>query len=543
MRRLCAALAATLALAARAQNPSTVPDEDETWHTRLVLHARYTARSNEPGTWVYFDPSTKTFDVSSYLTPSEDDRYGSMFASFGVDGRFLGGDLLLHFTADTGELRAEHLPGVRWACASNKSGTGLDVVGSGKCNAAIGAMPQFAVPVETTVPEGRTTITANGRPVAQEFGRTLFVREAYLSWSFGKNDFATVRGGRKRFSVADGYVYDDYGSGLGVDLDLGALGPSFDVGADLVTPTRDFKRPGSPISPLLSLHADWLPSLFEHAGLFFAAYRDVTGSVAELFRSAALEPYVVQLQGAVAGTSGYQLAAQGLARTLGFPAQSTATLVWLGTSGNLFPRRGHSLAWTAAIVRGQASGLLYDPIFENPDRTFDFDVAGSLVSLRYTLDLPRDTRAGAFFLYETGGSPPQAAAAAGRPVYRGFVGISPYVTTTNIFFNGGFAESFAARQATAPGMNARGVIAPGLTFGWEPSLDFDVDARGAWLFADEPGPYGGVTYGPEADLNVTWSPTEHLVFGLEADVLVPGDFFEAGPPVTKLIFAVDVVKL
>jgi hypothetical protein len=124
--------------------------------------------------------------------------------------------------------------------------------------------------------------------------------------------------------------------------------------------------------------------------------------------------------------------------------------------------------------------------------------------------------------------------------YRGFVGVSPYLTETNLFFGGGLSESFADRQASAPGVNGRGVIAPVLNVRAEPSEETTLGVKAAWLRAPVPGPFGGRTYGTEVDLEASFKVTRWLVLGAELDALFPGDFFRGREPVTKAILGLDL---
>ncbi|HYQ82343.1 MAG TPA: hypothetical protein VEP68_12610, partial [Anaeromyxobacteraceae bacterium] len=120
------------------------------------------------------------------------------------------------------------------------------------------------------------------------------------------------------------------------------------------------------------------------------------------------------------------------------------------------------------------------------------------------------------------------------------LGVTPYVTDLNLFFNGGIAESFADRRATAPGVNGRGVVAPGLSLAWDPSVELSLEGRGAWLWADQSGPYGGRVYGVELDLNASWSPWPWLALLLEADLLFPGDFFPSSAVMHRFILGVNL---
>jgi hypothetical protein len=168
-------------------------------------------------------------------------------------------------------------------------------------------------------------------------------------------------------------------------------------------------------------------------------------------------------------------------------------------------------------------------------------VLGELAHLRLRARVSRVVELGGFFLFLSGDEPPTARARRGLPEqYGGFLGISPYVTDTNLFFNGGVSDSFASRQATAPGVNGRGVIAPGLTAAWDPAPAFGAEARAAYLVAPHPGPFGGRVYGPEADLVLTWSPARWLQFAAEGDALFPGNFFAGRSTITKVVLGVDV---
>jgi hypothetical protein len=524
-----AALALAVALAVSAARADGVS-------VQAILHVRATGIENLPGEDVLYDRAARTFELSRYLVPSEDARYGSTYASLSLDGGGLGGSLRWRLAVDTGELRRRAFPLVAPVCWT-RSGTGLADFPSTDCALypRDGTLRPVVFPAEETR-RGDRELTSNGRPFSDELEATLLVREAYAALSFGRADLATVRVGRKRVSVGDGFVYDDYATGAEVALDLGAVGPPFVVTASLFQPTRDAPGTVAGISPFVAVRADFLPSLFEHAGLFVAAHRDRTGSVAELFRGAIVERRVADLARAQSGTTAYQEANQMLARTLAEPLESDATLAWAGTSGRLAPGRGQRLAWTAALLRGRIERIAID----GTDLTLaeDLTLRGRLLSLAWDVDVGRRLGLGAFFLHLSGGTFP-AIGADGE--YRGFLGIAPFVTTTNLFFGGGLSESFAARQSTAPGVNGRGVTAPGLSLTFDATDALGLELRGAWLVAPVEGPYGGRIYGTEVDATLSWSPRPWLVVGAELDVLFPGDFFAGDETVYKTVLAVDLL--
>jgi hypothetical protein len=524
-----APLAAALALALAAP---ALADDDTEVRGRALLHLRITDLRNVPDGQVLFDPSTRTFAVRNYLGPGPAERYASSFVSAGLDGFAFSDRLRFALTVDTGEVRRTRLPQTAIVCPSAVSPSGLDLSGSPGC----------LVPLRLPVPSTRLgpyQVTSNLRPIEEEAEATLFVREAFVAASVGRAAFATLRAGRRHVIVGDGFVYDDYGLGLEADLDLGAIGPAWDVGLAAFYPTRDLPTGAALRSPLLALRVDHLPSLFEHAGIFAAFAHDETGSVSELFRSATMESEAMRIRGTAPGTPEYVAASRNLAATLSHRLQGSSNLVWVGTSGHLLVGGGHEASWTAALLAGRIHLLL--PRAALPPIEVDAGALGELVSLRYRKALG-EASVGAFFLWQSGDLPPAEKARLGLSRdYRGFLGVAPYVSATNLFFQGGVSESFAARQATAPGVNARGVVAPGLTASWDPRRGLALDAKGAFLLADEVGPFGGRVYGTELDVSATWSPAGWLSVVAEGDALWPADFFDSRRTVTKLVLGVDLV--
>jgi hypothetical protein len=515
----------------------------DTVSVQAMLHVRSTWLENPPGTEVLFDRSTQTFDLSRYLVGGDRTRYGSTYAAFSLQGSGLGGDLVWRVALDTGELRRTQYPDVTTVCRTPDAaspGVPNPLTGTGitsNVSLVSCARPPHLVDLEDTrLLPGQ--LTANGRSVASELRATAFVREAYAAYSFGRAGFATIRAGRKRASVADGYVYDDYATGAELALDVGAIGPPLSVTASLFQPTRDFPKQVDGISPFAALRVDWLPSLFEHAGLFLAVHRDRTGSVAELFRGAIVERHVALLEDAAPGTERFVNQNRLLAGILGQRLASDATMSWAGTSGRIVPWRHQRLGWTAAILRGRVARVSTGSATALPI-AHDVRLDGRLLSGTWNTDLGDRVGIGAFFLHLSGGEFPAGNDATGT--YRGFLGIAPFVTATNLFFAGGLSESFAARQSSAPGVNGRGVTAPGVTLTFDPVSAVGVDLKAAYLVAPVKGPFGGSVYGTEADAGVSWAIRDGIILGAELDVLWPGDFYLGTKTVYKAIVGLDVV--
>ena len=298
-----AALAAVLAAA------SLEAGADDGVRAQATLHLRATSTHNVPDALVLFDPVRSTFDSESYLQPDGSGRYGSAFASVRLEGTLLHRDLRWVLAADTGELRRQAFPQPMDVClvTALRSRTGL-TTGSG-CRAT-----SPVVQLDSTT-LGSPRVTSNGRPLRDEVRKTLLLREAYAAYSFGRAGFATLRAGRRRMSIGDGFIHDDYSTGVELDLDLGAIGPRWDLSFGVYLPGRDFPSTASGVSPVAVVRADFLPSLFERAGVFVAGLRDRSGSVAELVRSSVVEWGVGNLSRAF-GTSAEAAAGRLLAQAL-----------------------------------------------------------------------------------------------------------------------------------------------------------------------------------------------------------------------------------
>ncbi|MBI5069243.1 MAG: hypothetical protein HZB56_13490 [Deltaproteobacteria bacterium] len=508
---------------------------------RALLHTRVTAQQGEPRLEPRFDASTLAFQVGDYFTPAPAERHGSLFLAADLSGRTGPWRWALGF--DSGELRRTPSPPFASICLSRPAQpTGLALADGGACaGALLGREVVVQVP---SAGRDTTRLTAGGRAPREELRQTLFVREAWVGITTGRNDFAFLRAGRHRFSVADGLVYDDYGLGLEARLDLGALGPSWEVHGAAFLPTRDWPDAGTARSPLLFLRLDRMLSLFDHVGAFAAYFHDDAGEVASLFRGSAVEVSSLRLQGLTPAPStvqpggvvpsAYQQEARTLAAALGGPVDGTADLVWGGLSAGLSFGRGHRVSAAAAVVAGTVRFTV--PL------AFEASVLGWAASAAYEVRVHRDLLLGARFLFLSGDAPPEEKVRFSLPHrYGGFVGVAPWITATNLFFKGGLSETFAARQASAPGVNGRGVLGPVLRALWEPAESFQAELRGAWLEAPVTGPFGGRVYGPEVDVNLRWSPLAWLSLSLEADQLWSGSFY--GPdraPVRKLILGVDL---
>jgi hypothetical protein len=449
-------------------------------------------------------------------------------------------------TADTGELRRERPHRTGQVCWSDATDSGLAVPGSAQCGLFRRGrgFSRVVVPVEEVGREDDARLTSSGRPFDEEVRHTLLLREAYATYRFGRAGFLTFTVGRKRMAVAEGYVHDDYATGVELEADLGAIGPQWALSFALFQPTRDLPGQVADLSPMAVLRVDYLPSLFDRAGFFVAGLRERTGGLANVYRGALEERLVVAAEGNDPGTLLHRRANQLLAATAVADLQGEGTLGWAGTTGRITVARGHRLAWTAALLGGRIRSIQVGA--RATTLAEEIALRGQLASVRWDFDLASTLSAGAWFLYLSGDTLPGGQLdAEGRIVpvtgaYRAFVGVAPYLTETSIFFGGGLSGGYADRRIIAPGVNGRGVLAPGLSLRWDPLERLTARARGAWLRAAAEGPFGGRGYGAEVDLELSWEATRWLVLGAELDALLPGDFFRGRDPITRALLAASV---
>jgi hypothetical protein len=375
------------------------------------------------------------------------------------------------------------------------------------------------------------SVTANGRPIGDEAQESFFVREIFAEARLGERDWLEIRAGKQALSAGGGFLMDNYALGLFFQADLEeARAAPLRLELDAVFPNGDFSAAGKR-SPLVYLEASWLKSWLEEIGLFAGYFHDGDSNLAEILRSVMLE---VVLHGDIAQTADPQLV---YAATLEADIQTQGDLFYLGAHGNLLFSRG-SLSWTAAVEFGTFTHVTNLPrmgVFPGVTRQGQSECLGGLVHLAAHWDLAETLTLGGFFLYLSGETF-QADDIRQRGVGRfgSFIGVFPWITATNLFFSGGMNQTFAARTLSASGVNARGVIAPGLTLGWDILEPLGLRLVGAALFSQ--GAHldsGGRFYGLEADVNLSWDISPHLQLLAETDVFWTGNFFDFEKPLEK----------
>jgi hypothetical protein len=503
--------------------------EDAPLWARAGIAPRYTWQAGLPSTLVLFDGAARAFAADRYLTPGPalDYASGLVFVSAGWTATsWLGFRLDL----DSGLVRSQRFPSTATVCPSPTSPSGLALASGGGCSTSV------RYTLATTTP-GPSELTSNGQSFASEASQTAFIRQLYVEASAGRAGALHAKLGRQRLRIADGFVYDDWGLGLDVDLDVGAFGPPLAFSASVFYPSRAWPSGSDWKYPVVAATAEWTPSLGEWVGLWGAWSSDSTGDAAAILEQGLVENDVVELLRTTPGSIAYRAASRRMANLLTSPSRGSSSLGWIGASGRLELSTWSEVKFTAGVAFGTVGTYGSTALAATP---VDVPALGWLLSARVVAQPGGGFTISPFFIWLTGDATPSTQQVlSGSGTWGGFLAISPYITATNLFFQGGISESYADRQASASGVNARGVVAPGLEVRWS-SGSFDATAKVARLWADEASALGGASYGPEADLNLSWSPWRWISLLAEADVLAMGNFFPGQGLARKFILGVNV---
>jgi hypothetical protein len=378
-------------------------------------------------------------------------------------------------------------------------------------------------------PEPACRVTSNGRFIGDEGLETGFVREAFLQLELGPGGFLSLSLGKRLVSLGGSFVLDTHALGLSLeaDLDQGFELP-WRARLDALLADGSFTAQGKR-SPYLQLETAYLFSFLEELGLFVGWYHDGDSSLASIM-------HAVLSEAALAG--GWS--ARPLYLVLQDPATritSRGELFWVGVSGRVV-FDAFSLGGTAALSAGTFDLLIEGTTLSGePFRRQARPIAlGGMLDVDLLWDLTDALSLGVFFLFQSGetfGPDDMRDGLLGR--YSSFLSIYPHITRTNLFFSGGLNETFSARSFSTSGVNGRGVLAPGLSLGWDIASGLEARVVSALLFSH--GAHltsGSRFYGWESDLVLRWSPVRYVTLMLEADYLWTGGFFDFPKPIEAL---------
>ena len=399
-------------------------------------------------------------------------------------------------------------------------------------------------------------VTANDKPVADEARKTLLVRELFIDADLALDGALSVTAGKYNASVGKDFVYNDYTLGMNLELDLaGAKRAPFRASLQAIVSDGTFSADGKR-SPLVSAEAAYVLGKGEEAGLIAAWFHDGDDNVGEIVKPFVSEFLQNQVVAAAkhakqSGQINKQLVAQlaAIERACGghlancMTVGDRAELFWAGLYFNKIWSR-LTLGGVALVNFGSATLDPYLTFAGNEVHVFEKTVTkkgvtqarlssasektvlGGMADLDASYELLEGWSVSSFFLWLSGDSDFEKV---NNTRLSSFIAVMPYITKTDIFFNGGMNESASARALSTSGINAHGVLAPGLGTTWAPVKDvLELKLGAALLLAESVNPQFAKSrvYGWELNFNTDWTATPWLDLMLEADFFKTGAFFD-----------------
>jgi hypothetical protein len=485
---------------------------DVEWGLRVLN--RINVVRNGIQTQLLFDGTADRFRLEDYLLPVVDQVFSTHLLGASLDVSF-SRSVAFTLAGDTGLLRVGE-QNVIDVITVNLGGRSL----------------RWSVP--TT--RGETKLTSNGVPLADEARRSLLLRESYFTFSHDSGWRVAV--GKQRVTFAEGWIYDQFALGAVVRFggDGGARARSrwtFDLDAILADGSFDSGGKSSPL-----VHAGLRYSLgpFQSLGLSLLYFHDGDDLLSEIFRTAVVEANLERKE--------LGLPNRGRAGLLKVPFSSGGDLFWFGVSGRKF-FGDHRLTFALFGQAGESSLRVVLPPLQAGDpptvRAASASMPGLLADVAYQYDATEDLAFGAFFTFASGDdrSDPTQRAADRTGIFGTFVSIFPFVSRTNLFFQGGLNAESSQRRASTLGVNARGLIVGGAFARWD-GKHARLEARIAALGAHASSLNDGRYYGTELDLNARLPLGAGFAFVLEVDTLWTGPFFSAERPMFQAIAGFDL---
>ena len=354
-------------------------------------------------------------------------------------------------------------------------------------------------------------VTMGGNRAADELRSGAVMRE--LSALIG-SDALSLEIGRFQADVAEGLVYEDYGTGVRLRADLERLDLA-PLQAELLLSTVGQRVEELGNNQLLALRVDWMFSPFEYIGLVFAASNDESGEISDVLRSAYAENLLDD---------------QEALSSLFLQEQGRGGHGYLGAMARFTPWDDTVLRARLMLSGGDLELRVPLETIDTPEqqldgRSIDIEVGGFAADVELRYGMSEFVELTGFLFVLSGDRPPSTDG--GR--YRSFIGLAPYWVWSGLFFSGGLTQGLYPNRATAAGVNGRGVVGLG------PSLELTgqhgrAELRAVLLGAssDPPAPpIGGDkrNYGSELDLRGELQLSPLLKLGTELDVFFPGRFF------------------
>ncbi len=355
----------------------------------------------------------------------------------------------------------------------------------------------------------RSEITSNGESISDAWkNQDLFLRETYFRYRPIELPWFWLQIGKQCFIVGNSLVLDHYEWGLKLKGDWDFLYDfPLKLNFDLVAIQRE--------SPFFHLQLTGTFSKAHEVNAFGAYFIDRSNSFSEILRSSASQSLVSRI----------------LEQFIDLETLTdTSRLSWIGLSGkHQFSKV--DVEWTTAMELGDVT------LHVTPTRDFHFNTRGFLFDTNVTIFLEKQFSLMPFLHFSSGEDRPSQEVRDGT--VESFISLFPLIDRTNIFFGSGPDQDISSRSISFSGVDARGVLTPGISVFWQPS-QFYLKGTIATLWAPS-GETGKKHYGWEANLDFVFRFNRYLDFIAEGNFFVPGSFFDNSASLaSSFIIGVDI---
>lgn len=385
---------------------------------------------------------------------------------------------------------------------------------------------------------------------------TYFIREVYIDVT--NLDWLDVTAGRQRVVAGSSFILDAYQPSLVVDIS--PMSAPVNVSASLVKvePYKLFDPDRKSI--VGEAEASYFFDPFESEGVtvFLTALFDNDNFLAGLLNTMTayevddliqwlkqqpeyLNDFLTALAKRFYRTYGHLPTAQEMDEIVSeilsasFVRSSSGTILWPGIRAQ---KSFGDVTLKGEIIWefGALNVAVHDPVrIYEPKQTTSIDLmtSGFLCDFNAIYQPVETFSLKGFFLYQQGESDRILKILNNRS-FSSFLAVSPFITYTNLFFNGGINENFSAGSLSAAGRNGSGVIMPGLTFDWSVTDSLDLTGTLAFIASDDPRGY----LGTENDLGLSYDLIENLSLVFEADRFFPA--WKGREPIWRAAAGVDI---
>ena len=478
------------------------------WSAQVI--PRYFVGLNDINSSV-IHPGTGERSFDNYLAPIADSGYGSVYLFAGLTTPYRIADQtgFLYVHLDTGEI-------YRGTVASIDENTG-----------------------ESTSKE---PFLSNGNTIEDELKNHLFIRQLFVSHSFGDEKHATLSVGRGNPVVGYSLIYNNYSPYIegklqsrdawSLPVDLTILG---------VSPSDGF-LPNSSLIASAELAVPH-PNLGRFS-IFAAKLWDKDSALSEGLRQA----ITASIRARNSPTNSILSGRVGLFNRLTI-FESESEVNWLGGAYSKTWGNSNYVWLNGALSSGSATiGMDMTQFLAALQRLsrnrsldiaeeiqLDLELSGFSIQAGGTVYLSETWSASAFALIMSGDDGLDSLAQAFTPGtqsdsysdrFGAFLSIVPYLGHTNIFFNGGLDQGFSNREAAVGGLAGRGIMAAGISIAGPVWGKLSYQGGPTLLHALHTGPHGlGNVYGIEFDNGLSYALNDTTSIDAQVDLFRTGTFF------------------